>query len=128
MGTCLKYSNFKKSSLLILPCNSLVLVINTKLYDHYSLYILNELMDFVQDKVMKCPYHGHELQLALWVCFQSLWGRRERGKQNQNAKIEDIFRLLQPSTGQLLLPIFSFVVGMQIRNLNTFSQREQCRT
>lgn len=29
--------------------------------DNYSLYILSKLMGFVQDKVMKCPYHGDEL-------------------------------------------------------------------
>lgn len=39
--------------------------------------------------------------------FSDSVGRnREGGKQNQKAKIEDIFRLLQPSTGHLLLFIF----------------------
>lgn len=77
-GTCLKYSNFKKSSLLILLCNSPILVINTKLYGNYSPYILNKLMDFVQDKVMKsCNWH---CGFVFSLCGKRGWGGETKSK------------------------------------------------
>lgn len=77
-------------------------------------------MGFVQDKVMKCPYHGDELYLALRVCFQSLWGGREGEKQNQKA---ETLRYFQAASAFYRAPSFALFFFICSRDANQESEQ-----
>lgn len=80
MAACWKALELKNFCLLDSPCKSLILVINTNLYDSYLSQVLNELVGFVQNKLMMCPYYREMLWLPLLFAWRSC------GKKNQTHK------------------------------------------